>query len=298
VNNYDWLGKLSMIDYLRDYGKYFPINVMLHKDVVAQRLEAGMSYTEFSYMVLQAADFLHLFSQEQCTIQFGGSDQWGNLKSGLDLIRKVKGHEADVAVFTTPLITRSDGKKFGKSEDGALFLDAALTSAYDLYQYFYNVSDVDAVNYLKVFSFLDPAAIETLLTEHQLAPGQRLGQKRLAEEVVTLIHGQQALADAVTMSAVLFSGQFQSLSEAQLLMILGSLKVDVKTPLPLEDVLVAIGAASSKREAKEFIQGQSISINGAIVNQIGWIVQPSQALFGKYTIVRRGKKQYFLIHHI
>jgi tyrosyl-tRNA synthetase len=258
VNNFDWLGKLSMIDYLRDYGKYFPINVMLHKDVVAQRLEEGISYTEFSYMVLQAADFLHLFNQEQCTIQFGGSDQWGNLTSGLEFIRKVKGHQAEAAVFTTPLITRADGKKFGKSEDGALFLDAALTSPYQLYQYFYNVSDIDAVNYLKVFSFLPPADIDALISQHQQSPGQRLGQKRLAEEVVTLIHGQQALQDAVNMSEVLFSGQFQTLSESQLLMILGSLQVDVKTPLALEDMLVTIRAASSKREAKEFIQGNSI----------------------------------------
>jgi tyrosyl-tRNA synthetase len=298
VNNFDWLGKLSMIDYLRDYGKYFPINVMLHKDVVAQRLEEGISYTEFSYMVLQAADFLHLYNQEQCTIQFGGSDQWGNLTSGLEFIRKVKGHQAEAAVFTTPLITRADGKKFGKSEDGALFLDAALTSPYQLYQYFYNVSDIDAVNYLKVFSFLPPADIDALISQHQQSPGQRLGQKRLAEEVVTLIHGQQALQDAVNMSEVLFSGQFQTLSESQLLMILGSLQVDVKTPLALEDMLVTIRAASSKREAKEFIQGNSISVNGNIINQLGFIVSPVQALFGRYTVIRRGKKQYFLVRHI
>jgi tyrosyl-tRNA synthetase len=180
VNNYDWLGSMSYLHFLRDYGKYFPVNYMLAKDVVSSRMEAGISYTEFSYMILQAVDFLTLFNEQQCTIQIGGSDQWGNLTAGLELIRKVKGSEAKAAVMTTPLITTSDGKKFGKSEEGALFLDASLTSPYKLYQYFVNVPDADAINYVKIFTFLTPDDIISLEKIHHASPGSRIGQKKLA----------------------------------------------------------------------------------------------------------------------
>jgi tyrosyl-tRNA synthetase len=298
VNNFDWLGKLSMIDYLRDYGKYFPINFMLAKDVVANRLDSGISYTEFSYMLLQSIDFLKLYEQEGCVIQFGGSDQWGNLTSGLELIRKVKGGEAKVAVFTTPLITRSDGKKFGKSEDGALFLDDQFTSPYDLYQYFYNVTDNDAINYLKVFTFYTQEEIHAIEQEHMAKLGQRIGQKRLAEAMVNLIHGSSALQEAQMMSQVLFSGTFTSLSEPQILTLLGSLKVDVQSDMLLEDLLVHVKAATSKREAKEFIANQSISINGIVINQIGLKIDQSYCLYNKYIVLRRGKKNYYLIHRV
>jgi tyrosyl-tRNA synthetase len=297
VNNLDWLGNLSMIDYLRDYGKYFPINFMLAKDVVANRLETGISYTEFSYMLLQSIDFLKLYQREQCQVQFGGSDQWGNLTSGLELIRKVEGSEAQAAIFTTPLITRSDGKKFGKSEDGALFLDPLMTSAYELYQYFYNVSDLDAITYLKVFTFLSKEEIETIEVEHLAQLGKRIGQTRLAEAMVTLIHDEAALEEAKMLSEVLFKGTFTSLNEKQLLSILGSLEVSLPNPMPLEDLLVFIKAASSKREAKEFITNRSISINGDIVDQVGKIIDKNSALFNKYTVIRRGKKLYFLVSH-
>jgi tyrosyl-tRNA synthetase len=297
VNNYDWLGSLSMIDYLRDFGKYFPINFMLAKDVVANRLEAGISYTEFSYMLLQSMDYLHLYDKEGCQIQFGGSDQWGNLTSGLELIRKVKGNEAKAAIFTTPLITRSDGKKFGKSEDGALFLDANMTSPYALYQYFYNVSDQDAIYYLKVFTFLSRSDIEAIEIQHLASLGQRIGQKRLAEEMVKIIHDEHALSEALMLSESLFKGTFKNLSETQLLSVLGTLKVTIDQPYALEDLLVTIKAASSKREAKEFISNRSISINGEIVDQIGQVMDTSLTLFGKYTVVRRGKKLYFLVEH-
>jgi tyrosyl-tRNA synthetase len=295
VNNFDWLGKLSMIDYLRDYGKYFPINYMLAKDVVAHRLETGLSYTEFSYMMLQSIDFLHLYQQFQCRLQFGGSDQWGNLTSGLELIRKIGGMDAKAGVFTTPLITRSDGKKFGKSEDGALFLDASLTSPYNIYQYFYNVSDLDAIAYLKVFSFFDLPSIAQIEKDHQAALGQRIAQKRLAESVVTSLHSLAALNEAKMMSEVLFNGQFKSLSETQLLSVLGGLKVKLSQGTLLEDALIQSNLASSKREAREFIQGQSISINGETMNQLTYTLKKEQALFGKYIVLRRGKKLYVLI---
>jgi|688.fasta_scaffold03723_17 tyrosyl-tRNA synthetase len=295
VNNFDWLGKLSMIDYLRDYGKYFPINYMLAKDVVANRLETGLSYTEFSYMMLQSIDFLHLYQQFQCRLQFGGSDQWGNLTSGLELIRKIGGMDAKAGVFTTPLITRSDGKKFGKSEDGALFLDASLTSPYNIYQYFYNVSDLDAIAYLKVFSFFDLPSIAQIEKDHQAALGQRIAQKRLAESVVTSLHSLAALNEAKMMSEVLFNGQFKSLSETQLLSVLGGLKVKLSQGTLLEDALIQSNLASSKREAREFIQGQSISINGETMNQLTYTLKKEQALFGKYIVLRRGKKLYVLI---
>jgi tyrosyl-tRNA synthetase len=295
INNYDWLGQLSMIDYLRDFGKYFSVNYMLAKDVVANRLEAGLSYTEFSYMLLQSMDFLHLYQQQSCRLQFGGSDQWGNLTSGLELIRKVIGPDSKAGVFSTPLITRNDGKKFGKSEDGALFLDANLTSPYTIYQYFYNVTDEDAIQYLKVFTFVDLVTIASIETEHQSQLGQRIAQKRLAESMVQTLHGEAAVLEAKMMSEVLFTGQFKSLKESQLLAVLGGLKQTVAFNTLLEDVLIQTKAASSKREAREFISGQSISINGEVVNQLTYILDPKLALFGKYFVLRRGKKLYVLI---
>ena len=295
VNNFDWLGKLTMIDYLRDYGKYFPINYMLAKDVVANRLESGLSYTEFSYMLLQSIDFLHLYQKENCQLQFGGSDQWGNLTSGLELIRKIGSSDQKAGVFSTPLITRSDGKKFGKTEDGALFLDASLTSPYAIYQYFYNVDDVTALSYLKVFSFDSLETLAGIESQHQANLGQRIAQKYLAAGMVKVLHGEMALNEAKMMSEVLFTGQFKSLTEAQLLSVLGGLKVKLFPGILLEDALIQSNLASSKREAREFIQGQSISINGEIVNQLTYTFKKEQALFGTYFVLRRGKKLYVLV---
>jgi len=295
VNNFDWLGKLTMIDYLRDYGKYFPINYMLAKDVVANRLESGLSYTEFSYMLLQSIDFLHLYQKENCQLQFGGSDQWGNLTSGLELIRKIGSSDKKAGVFSTPLITRSDGKKFGKTEDGALFLDASLTSPYAIYQYFYNVDDVTALSYLKVFSFDSLETLAGIESQHQANLGQRIAQKYLAAGMVKVLHGEMALNEAKMMSEVLFTGQFKSLTEAQLLSVLGGLKVKLFPGILLEDALIQSNLASSKREAREFIQGQSISINGEIVNQLTYTFKKEQALFGTYFVLRRGKKLYVLV---
>lgn len=297
VNNYDWLGSIRFLDFLRDYGKYFPINYMLAKDVVSSRMETGISYTEFSYMILQAVDFLTLFSQQQCAIQVGGSDQWGNLTAGLELIRKLKGSDAKAAVMTTPLITTSDGKKFGKSEEGALYLDASLTSPYKLYQYFVNVPDADVVNYLKIFTFMTPEAILSLETLHLASPGARLGQKKLAEEMTRLIHGVQGVQEALLITEAFFSGTFQTLTEKQIQSSLGSIAKPLAFDMPIEDVLVVIGAATSKREAKEFVVNKSITVNGQILDQVGTLITKSQALFHRYTIIRRGKKNYYLIEH-
>jgi tyrosyl-tRNA synthetase len=268
---------------------------MLAKDVVANRLETGLSYTEFSYMLLQSMDFLHLYQQQSCRLQFGGSDQWGNLTSGLELIRKVIGPDSKAGVFSTPLITRNDGKKFGKSEDGALFLDASMTSPYTIYQYFYNVTDEDAIKYLKVFTFFDLATIASIEKDHQSQLGQRIAQKRLAESVVQTLHGEAAVLEAKMMSEVLFTGQFKSLKESQLLAVLGGLEQTLSANSLLEDALIQTKAASSKREAREFISGQSISINGEVVNQLTYTFDPKNALFGKYFVLRRGKKLYVLI---
>lgn len=293
LSNYDWLGHMSTIEFLRDYGKYFPINYMLSKEIVKSRLEAGISFTEFAYQILQSVDFLHLYKEEGVRIQLGGNDQWGNLTSGLELIRKLEGDDALAGAITAHLILRSDGKKFGKSEKGALFLDANLTSPYTLYQYFMNVTDEDAIRFLKVFSFLSKEEIEEVARQHFAAPGERIGQKRVAYEVTKDIHGKEAADEAVRMSEALFSNQFDSLSEKEIEEVFGEFKRKVE-PCLLEDLLITLGAASSKREARTFITGNSVSINGKKVTDPKAMVDSSLALHGKYAIVKRGKKNYYL----
>ena len=298
VNNYDWLGNISFLDYLRDYGKYFPINYMLSKDIIASRLEAGISFTEFSYMTLQSVDFLTLHQKYGCNIQIGGNDQWGNLTAGLELIRKVEGNDVNVGVMTAHLLTRADGKKFGKSEDGALFLDPKLTSPYKLYQYFINTTDEDAIRYLKVFSFKSREEIIAIEKEHLANPGARIGQKALAADIVETIHGKEGLEEALKVTQAFFSGDVKNLTEEQIENVLGGGNViEVDSSLPLEDLLILIKAASSKREAREFIAGNSVLVNGDKVNS-NIEVSKENALFNKYTIIRRGKKNYFLVKHL
>jgi tyrosyl-tRNA synthetase len=295
VNNYDWISKLSVLDYLRDYGKYFPINYMLNKDIVASRLQSGISYTEFSYMILQSIDFLTLYKNEHCTIQIGGGDQWGNLTSGLELIRKTEGNETEVGCFTVPLLLDSQGKKFGKSEGGALYLDAKLVSPYKLYQYFLNSGDDDAARYLKIFSFKSIPEIEAIIKEHYEMLGARVAQKALAYEVVSIIHGEEKAKEAVEMSQALFSGNVKNLSKENIVELLGDLEVKCEENMLLEDLLIFIKAASSKREAREFIKGNSVSLNGDKVTDIEKRVTKADALHGEYVIVRRGKKNYYLV---
>ena len=293
ISNYDWLGGMTVIEFLRDYGKYFPINYMLSKEIVKSRLESGISFTEFAYQILQAADFLHLYREKGVKLQLGGNDQWGNLTSGLELIRKIEGDDAPVGAMTAHLILRSDGKKFGKSEKGALFLDPALTSPYALYQYFMNVTDEDAIRFLKVFSFLGKEEIEEVAKEHFAAPGARIGQKRVAYEVTKDIHGEEAAKEAIRMSEALFSGEVASLSEKEIEEIFGEFKVKA-SPMMLEDLLIELGAATSKREARTFITGNSVSLNGTKVTDPKAMVDSSYLLHGRYVVVKRGKKNYYL----
>ena len=295
LNNYEWLGNMDLLTYLRDYGKFFPVNYMLSKDIVASRLEAGVSYTEFSYMILQSIDFLKLRQNYGCSMQIGGGDQWGNLTSGLELIRKVEGQEAKVGCFTVPLLLDQNGKKFGKSEGGALYLDPKLVSPYKIYQYFINVSDDDAARYLKVFSFHSLEEIAALTKDHYEHLGARIAQKALAYEIIELIHGKAKAEECKKMSEVLFSGEIKSLSKENIEELFGDLKVEQPKGLLLEDLLIAIKAASSKREAREFINGNAVAINGEKVCDLSHVVDEKDALFGEYVVIKRGKKNYYLV---
>lgn len=296
VSNLEWLGELSMIDFLRDYGKYFSVNYMLSKEIVKSRLEAGISFTEFAYQILQSIDFYHLHHEYGVSMQIGGNDQWGNLTSGLELIRKIDGLNEEVECMTGKLILRSDGKKFGKSEKGALFLDPNLTSPYEIYQFLINVTDEDAIRFLKIFSFLGKDEIENVAREHIANPGARIGQKTLAYEITKDLHGEEAARHAIELSEILFSGNVASLSEEDIETVFGSFKKEVEGEKLLEDLLVEIGAATSKRESRTFIQGNSVLVNGEKVTELGVTIGKDRALFGKYVLIRRGKKNYYLVH--
>lgn len=295
LNNYDWLGKVSLLEYLRDTAKFFPVNYMLSKDIVKSRLDAGISLTEFCYMTLQSYDFKYLHDKYGVNIQIGGNDQWGNLTAGLDYIRKTEGDEEKVECMTAHLITRSDGKKFGKSEDGALFLDRNLTSPYKLYQFFFNQSDEDSVKYLKVFTFLPKEEINEIEKEHLANLGARIAQKRLAYEVVKIVHSEEDAEEAKKMSEVLFSNNFALLKEESLKELFANAKIEVKESMKLEDLLIFIKAASSKREAREFIKNNAVSVNGEKANDALKEFNKNDALFGKYLVVKRGKKNYYLV---
>lgn len=294
LNNYDWIAPMGVLDFLRDYGKLFPINYMLSKEIVSSRLQSGISFTEFTYQILQSIDFYLLNRDKGVTIQIGGNDQWGNLTSGLELIRKLNGENAKAEVMTAHLITRSDGKKFGKSEDGALFLDPELTSPYQLYQYFINCPDDDAVRYLKVFTFLSLEEIAAIEKEHLANPGARIAQKELAYEVTKDIHGEKEANHAIEMSNALFSGNLSSLSEKDIEILLGSLKKEVAEGINLVDLLVALGAASSKTQARTFVSQGSVLVNGNKETDLAKTFSKGDALFRKYLVVRRGKKNYYL----
>lgn len=295
INNYEWFGAMSVLDFLRDYGKYFPVNYMLSKDIVASRLETGVSFTEFAYMILQSVDFLKLHQNHGVSMQIGGGDQWGNLTSGLELIRKIEGQEAKVGCFTVPLLLDQNGKKFGKSEGGALYLDASLVSPYKIYQYFINVSDDDAARYMKVFSFKTLEEIAAITKEHYGNLGARIAQKALAYEIIELIHGHEKAEECKKMSEVLFSGDVKSLSKENIVELFGDLEQVQPKGLLLEDMLIACKAASSKREAREFINGNAVAINGEKVTDVAHVVDEKDALFGEYVVIKRGKKNYYLV---
>ncbi len=299
VNNYDWIGKIDMISYLRDYGKHFSINYMIAKDTVQKRMDIGISYTEFSYMLIQAIDFLHLYRTHDCKLQFGGSDQWGNITTGLELIRKIEGDQNQAVGMSSPLLLKADGAKFGKSESGALWLDGNLTSPYEVYQYFLNASDADVGNYLKSLTLLDKEQIEALIQKSVLEPEQREAQKTLAAEVVRLVHGQDALDQAFKVTQALFSGDFSEINEKGLKMLMKTLdSITLENPKPLLDILVETNLASSKREARTFIQSGAIGLNDQKMSDTEFVVTKKDALFDAFVILRRGKKKYAMIQFI
>ena len=292
VNNYDWVKNIDMISFLRDYGKQFSINYMLAKDTVAKRLETGISYTEFSYMLIQAIDFLHLYDHHKCQIQFGGSDQWGNITTGLELIRKTH-QDAKAVGLSSPLLLKADGTKFGKSESGTLWLDQTLTTPYELYQYFVNASDADVLNYFNMLTLLPDETIQTYIQKMNEAPHLREAQKKLAEEVVKMVHGQKALEKAIQVTESLFSGSFSDLDEEALAMMSKTLpQTSNKT---LMDALIDLGLAQSKREAREFLSNGAITLNGEKIQDVEKMLSKEDFLAGLYAIVRRGKKKYGVI---
>jgi len=298
-NNHDWLSKLTIIDFLRDAGKHFTVNYMLAKDSVASRIEHGISYTEFSYMLLQSYDFLQLHEQENCTLQLGGSDQWGNITAGLEFIRRSRGEE-EIKAFglTVPLITKADGAKFGKTAGGAIWLDPEKTSPYEFYQFWYNTDDRDVVKFLNYFTFLEQEEIANLANEVENNPGARQAQKRLAEEMTKMVHSETALEQAIKISEALFSGNVKALTKAEIEQGFKDVPTFAteKTDVPLVDLLVEAKISSSKRQAREDITNGAIYINGDRNQDVQHTVTEADRLEDTFTIIRRGRKKYFLVH--
>ena len=293
VDNYDWWKGRSFLDTLRDIGKYVSLNYMLDKDIIRRRLETGITYAEFSYMLLQGFDFVHLFQEHKCIMQVAGSDQWGNITTGVDLIKKMLDEQA--YAFTMPLILDATGKKFGKSEGNALWLDKEQTAPYAIYQYLINSDDSKVLEYLKVFTFLSKEQIEDIYAQHMAAPEKRIAQKTLAWEIVKDLHGKEEADNAVQVSEKLFAGDFKGLAVKDILTgMKGVPTFKFTEDAPLVDVLVNNGMASSKREAREFIRNNAISVNGEIINDEAAVIKKDIALEGKVIIFRRGKKKYYL----
>lgn len=298
VNNRDWLGQISLISFLRDYGKHVGVNYMLGKDSIQSRLEHGISYTEFTYTILQAIDFGHLNRELNCKIQVGGSDQWGNITSGIELMRRMYG-QTDAYGLTIPLVTKSDGKKFGKSESGAVWLDAEKTSPYEFYQFWINQSDEDVIKFLKYFTFLGKEEIDRLEQSKNEAPHLREAQKTLAEKVTKFIHGEDALNDAIRISQALFSGDLKSLSAKELK---DGFKDVPQVTLSndttnIVEVLIETGISPSKRQAREDVNNGAIYINGERQQDVNYALAPEDKIDGEFTIIRRGKKKYFMVNY-
>ncbi|HDD6089507.1 TPA: tyrosine--tRNA ligase [Staphylococcus aureus] len=298
VNNRDWLGQISLISFLRDYGKHVGVNYMLGKDSIQSRLEHGISYTEFTYTILQAIDFGHLNRELNCKIQVGGSDQWGNITSGIELMRRMYG-QTDAYGLTIPLVTKSDGKKFGKSESGAVWLDAEKTSPYEFYQFWINQSDEDVIKFLKYFTFLGKEEVDRLEQSKNEAPHLREAQKTLAEEVTKFIHGEDALNDAIRISQALFSGDLKSLSAKELK---DGFKDVPQVTLSndttnIVEVLIETGISPSKRQVREDVNNGAIYINGERQQDVNYALAPEDKIDGEFTIIRRGKKKYFMVNY-
>ena len=297
VNNYDWTHKINVIDFLRDYGKNFSINAMLAKDVVASRLESGISFTEFSYQILQSLDYLHLFKEEDVQLQIGGSDQWGNITSGLDLIRKKEGSESKAFGLTIPLMLKSDGTKFGKTAGGAVWLDPNKTTPFEFYQFWANTDDRDVIKYLKFFTFLDKEAIDGLAEKVQTEPHKREAQKTLAEEMTKFVHGEEMLEQAKKITAALFSGDIKSLTADEIEQGFKEMPTfhATKESKNIVEWLVDLGIEPSKRQAREDITKGAISMNGERVTDLEMEVTVENSFDGRFIIIRKGKKNYSLV---
>lgn len=294
VNNYDWIKKFDFITFLRDVGKYINVNYMLSKDIISRRLETGITFAEFSYTLIQGYDFLHLFETKNCIMQAEGSDQWGNITTGLELIKKKTGKDA--YAFTMPLVLDANGNKFGKSEGNALWLDIHKTSGYELYQYLINSDDKMVESYLKIFTFLSPEEIMEVMRKHEEVPEKRIAQKTLAYEFIKDLHGKEEADKAVRISEALFSGNVGALSGSEIedgFKSVPNFTID-KEEENIVDFLVHYGIASSKREAREFVTNRSISINGEKIDDLNLAITKSHAIDDKFIIVRRGKKKYHL----
>ena len=297
VNNYDWTKDINVIDFLRDYGKYFNVGYMLAKDKVRSRMETGITYAEFSYMILQALDFLHLFETKNCVLQVAGSDQWGNITSGIELIRKKTDKTAYGMVM--PLVTDSNGVKFGKTEGNALWLDKNKTSSYELYQYLVNLEDSMIISYLKKLTFLSREEIEEIEAKHNEHPELREAHKILAREIITDLHGKEEYEKAVRISEALFKGNFNDLSNEELgEAFKGNEVKEIELNKNILDVLVEMNVATSKRQAREFISGNSIEIKGEKVKELDKTITEQDLINNTFLIIKRGKKNYYIAKKI
>jgi len=293
VNNYDWIKDINTLDFLRDYGKYINVNYMLDKDIISRRLETGITFCEFAYTLLQGLDFVYLNENKGVTLQVAGSDQWGNITTGIELARK----KNDVELFgmTMPLVLDSNGVKFGKTEGNALWLDKNKTSSYELYQYLINSDDSCVIDYLKKLTFLSKEEIESIEKEHNEAPHLRIAQKALAREVITFLHGSSEYEKALKMSEVLFSGNVSDLSAEDIeICFKGVPNFEIEEEVSLIDLLINNNICSSRREAREFLGSNAISINGNIVSDESMFINKNIAIDNKVIVIRRGKKKYFL----
>ena len=293
VNNYEWFKEYNFLDFLRDIGKYINVNYMLSKDIIQRRLDTGITYAEFSYMLIQGYDFLHMYNTMGCTMQVEGSDQWGNITAGIELIRKMTGKDA--YAFTMPLILDATGKKFGKSEGNALWLDINKTSSYEMYQYLINTDDSKVYEYLKVFTFLTPEEIDEIMVKQKENPHLRIAQKALAKEIITDLHGKEEFNKALNISECLFSDRVWELSSSEIIESIKDIpKFSVNSDELLIDVLINNGVVSSKREAREMISAGAISINSKKETSLEKIITKNDAIEGKVLLIKKGKKNYFL----
>ncbi len=295
VNNYDWTKEYDVITFLRDIGKFFNINNMLAKESVKSRLEGGISFTEFTYQVMQGLDYWHLFKDENCTLQVGGTEQWGNIIAGMDLIRKQEGHEAKVYGLNWPLITKSDGTKFGKTAGGAVWLDPERTTPYEFYQFWLNQADADAVKYLKQFTFLTRDEIEAIEKEMEEAPHLRSAQKALGKALTEMVHSVEAYEDAIRISNALFKGNIKELKAKEIEVGFKDVPSVVAEEISLLDALVETGLASSKSDARRQVQGNAVSVNGDKIQDIAYELTSKDFIEDKFVVLRKGKKKYAIV---